>query len=123
MSISSTSRAWVLMGPTVHRVEQAAGRAQEGDGVAGGGGVEHDQVGGLAPLELLDLAEDEDVLDAGRGRGHHVDGPARREPPRDPAHAVVLEVLEQGVVGREGAGPHVGRARRGRRPGASTTSS
>ena len=42
---SSTSRAWALIGPTLTRVEQAAGRLQEGDGVAGGGGVEHDQVG------------------------------------------------------------------------------
>ena len=42
--------------------------------MAGRGRVDDDQVGRLAPLELLDLAEHEDVLDAGRGGGHHVDG-------------------------------------------------
>ena len=123
VSSSSTSRAWVLIGPTRDRVEQARGRLQERDGVAGGGRVEHDQVGRAGPLELLDLAEHEDVLDAGRGGGDDVERAARcTSRLRDPAHAVVLEVLEQRVVGRERPGPHVGRAA-GPPPGASTTSS
>ena len=78
--------------------------------MAGGGGVEDDQVAVAGPLELLDLAQHEDVLDAGRGGGHDVERPGGHQAPGDPAHAVVLEVLEQGVVGGERAGPHVGRA-------------
>ena len=45
----------------------------------------------------------------GDGGGHHVEGARAHQPLRDPPHAVVLEVLEQGVVGRERAGPHLGR--------------
>ena len=78
--------------------------------MAGGGGVEHDQVGHAGPLELLHLAEHEDVLDARGGGGHHVEGAAREQAAGDPVQAVVLEVLEEGVVGGEQAGPDVGRA-------------
>ncbi len=62
-----------------------------------GGRVEQDQVDGARPFELLDLAEHEDVLDAGRRGGDHVERTASHEPVREPAHAVVDEVLEQGV--------------------------
>ena len=81
------------------------------------------EVGVAGPLELLDLAEHEDVLDAR----------ARRWPPRrgrrtTPAaceirrQAVVAQVLEQGLVGGERAGPHLGRAV-GPPPAESTASS
>ena len=63
----------------------------------------------LPLLELLDLAQDEDVLDARGSGGHHVDRPRAGQALGDPAHAVVLEVLEQGVVGGERAGRHVRR--------------
>ena len=52
----------------LHGVEQPTGRPQEGDGVSGGGRVEDEHVGGGGPLELLDLAEHEDVADARRRR-------------------------------------------------------
>src|SRR3546814_17461291 len=47
-------------------------RLQERDGMARGRRVEDQEVGHAEPLELLDLAEDEDVLDPGRRGGHHV---------------------------------------------------
>jgi hypothetical protein len=78
--------------------------------MAGGGRVDHDEVGAVGPLELLDLPQHEDVLDPGYGRGDHVQGPRGHQPPGDAAHAVVLEVLEKGVVGREGPGPDLGGA-------------
>ena len=102
------------------RVEQALGRGQEGHGVPGGGGVHQDEVGGPLALEALHLAEHEDVADAGDGRGHHVEGPRGDQALGDPLHAVVGQVLEQGVVGGDAPGPdgaadRSGRARRRRR--------
>ena len=38
--------------------------------------------------------------------------PGRHQPLGDPRQAVVVEVLEQRLVGREGAGPHLALARR-----------
>ena len=72
----------------------------------GGGRVEDDQVGGVGPLELLHLAQHEDVAHAGDRGGDHVERPRPTEPFRDPSHTVGVEVLEQGVVGSEGARPH-----------------
>ena len=43
----------------------------------------------------------------GHGGGDHVEGAGRRQPLGDPPHAVILEVLDQGVVGGQGAGPHL----------------
>ena len=80
--------------------------------MAGGGRVEHDEVGVAAPLELLHLAEDEDVLDAGGGGGHDVEGAGGHEPLRDPRQPVVAEVVEQGLVGGQRAGPHLALAGR-----------
>ena len=74
---------------------------------AGGGRIQEEQVGLPHPLQLLDLAQDEDVLDARRGGGHHVQGAGRHESTGDARQAVVAEVVEQGVVGRERAGPHL----------------
>ena len=56
----------------------------------------------------------------GRGGGHHVERAGGHQPLRDAAQAVVVEVLEQGLVGRERAGPHLARARRARRRATST---
>ena len=72
--------------------------------MAGGGRVEHDQVGGARLLEALHLAEHEDVLHAGNGRRDHVERARRREPLRDPLQAVAFEVFEERGVGRECAG-------------------
>ena len=80
--------------------------------MAGGRGVEHDQIGSPTALELLHLAEDEDVADARCGGGHHVEGAPGHEASGDPAQTVVLQVLQQGVVGGEHPGAYVGRSRR-----------
>ena len=88
------------------RVHEALGRGQKRHGVAGGGGVHQDQVGGALALEALHLAQDEDVPDAGDGRRHHVERPRRHQALGDPLHPVVGEVLEQGVVGGDPPGPH-----------------
>ena len=103
-------------------VDQPAGRGEKGDGMAGGGRVDDDQVGDRLALELLDLAEDEHVADARDGRRHHVDHPRADQPFGDAAQAVVLEVLHQGVVGRDPPGPHRALSRR-RGAGWSSTSS
>ena len=84
------------------------GAGEEAHGVARGGGVEDYQVRRVRPLQLLDLAQHEDVADAGSRRRHHVEGTGGDQPLGDALEAVVGEVLEQGVVGRERAGPHVG---------------
>ena len=94
--------------PDLHRVEQAAGREQEAHRVAGGGRVEHDQVGDARPFELLDLAQHQDVAHAGHRGGDHVEGPRSTETARDPSHTVVVEVLQQCVVGGERPGPEPG---------------
>jgi hypothetical protein len=78
--------------------------------VPGGGGVEDQQVGHAVALHLLDLAEHEDVADAGDGGGHHVEGARADEALGDAAHAAPLEELHEGFVGGEGAGPDLGGA-------------
>ena len=95
-------------GPDPDRVEEPAGRHEEADRVARSGGVEHDEVGGVGALECLDLPQHEDVLHARHRGGDHVEGAARGEPARDPPHPVVLEVLEQRLVGGEGPRPEAG---------------
>ena len=70
------------------------------------GRVDQDQVGHLGPLQLLDLAQDQDVPDAGdRGR-HHVQDAGVRQPLGHALQPVVLEILDQRVVGRQAPGPH-----------------
>jgi hypothetical protein len=49
--------------------------------VAGGGCVHHDQVRHPVLFELLDLAQDQDVPDAGDGGGHDVEDPRAGQPP------------------------------------------
>ena len=91
--------------------------------MAGGRGVHHDQVGGAVPLQLLDLAEDQDVADARDGGRDHVEDPGVRQPLGDPSQAVVLEILHQRVVGREPPGPDRATPRPAAPAGASRTSS
>ena len=83
--------------------------------MAGRGRVEKDQVDLARSFELLDLAEHEDVLDARRRGGDDVERAAPHEAVREPAHPVVVEVLEQGVVGRERPGQDRARAALARR--------
>ena len=62
------------------------------------GGVEHDQVRDARKLELLDLAEDEDLPDARDRRRHDLEHPGRDEALGDALEPVVLQVLDEGVV-------------------------
>ena len=62
------------------------------------------EVGLPGLLERPDLAQHEDVADPRHGGGHHVEGAAGHQPARDAVHPRRLEVVQQGVVGREGAG-------------------
>jgi len=71
--------------------------------------VHHDQVGRPLALELLDLAQDEDVADARNGRRHHVEDTRASQALGHPAQAMVLEVLDEGVIGGEPTSPHPGR--------------
>ena len=55
-------------------------------------------------LERLDLAEHEDVLHARDRRGHDLERAGTDQPLRDPAQPVVLEVVDERLVGRERPG-------------------
>ena len=75
------------------------------------------------PLELLDLAEHDEVVDAGRGGADDVDHPTRRQPLGDPREAVVVEVLARARRWRRSSGPRcrarasrAAACRRARRP-------
>ena len=103
--------------PAPGGVDQPAGRGQERDGVAGGRRVDHDQVGDGRPLQLLDLAQDEHVADAGDGGRHHVEHAGAGQPLGHPPQAVVLEILDERVVGGEPPGPHRASPAAGARPG------
>ena len=59
------------------------------------------------PLQLLDLAEHQDVLDAGSGGGDDLDHPAVGQLLGQLAEAVAVHVLDEGDVGSEGSGPDV----------------
>src|SRR5581483_8794291 len=93
-----------------HGVQQAVGALEERDGVPGGRGVDHDHVRDLVAFELLDLAEDEDVLDAGHGGGDDVHQAGPGEALRDAAHPVGVEVLDEGVVRCQRPGTDTARA-------------
>ena len=74
--------------------------------MTGGRCVDQHQIGDVAALDLLDLPQDEDVPDAGNGPCHQVDDPRGHQSLGDPPHPVVGQVLEQGVIGGDGPGPH-----------------
>ena len=77
--------------------------------MARGGGVDDDEVGGLGPFERLDLPEDEDLLHSRDGRGDDVEHARIRQPAGEPAQAPLLQVLQEGLVRRHGAGGDSGR--------------
>ena len=60
--------------------------------MTGGRTVDDDDVPLAAALELLDLAEHDDVVDARRGGGHDVDHAGRRQPAGDAPEAVLAQV-------------------------------
>ena len=57
-------------------------------------------------LELLHLAEHEDLADAGNGRRHHVEHAGRDEAFGDPAHAVLLQIFQKSIVRRQHSPAH-----------------
>ena len=61
--------------------------------------IHDDDVPFTAALELLDLAEHDDVMDAWSGGRHDVDHPGSREPLGDAPEPVIAEVLLQGLGG------------------------
>ena len=63
--------------------------------MAGGRAVDDDDVPVAAALELLDLAEHDDVVDAGRGRRHDVDHARRRQSAGHPPEPVLAQVRLQ----------------------------
>ena len=105
LSSSTTSAACLWTGPTVTASSSPRAESRKRDRVPGGGRVEHDQVGDAGPLELLHLAQHEDVPHAGHRGGDDVERARPTEALRDPSHTVVVEVVEQGVVGGERARP------------------
>ena len=90
-------------GPATDGVEHPLRRREERDRVSGGRTVDHDQVPLPGSLELLDLAEHDDVVDAGRGGADDVDHAARCQPLGDPREAVLAEVLVERVAGGDRA--------------------
>ena len=68
---------------------------------------------GALRLQLLHLSEHQDVFDARDRGGHHVEGAGGRQALRDAPQPVAVQVLDEGVVGRQGAGPDLARARAG----------
>ena len=65
------------------------------------GRVQDNEVEASGRDDLLDLAEDEDVLDAGRRGGDHVQRARGHEPTGETFHPVVAQVLDQGIVRSE----------------------
>ena len=65
-----------------------------------------------AALELLDLAEHDDVVDARRSGGHDVDHPAADQPLGHPLEAVRVEVLGERVAGGDRLRRHIADERR-----------
>jgi hypothetical protein len=102
---STTSAAWARTGPdrAASRRPWAEERKVMAWPVAGASTRMRSAL--RLPLELLDLAQDEDVPDPGDGRGHHVEGARGDQPLGDPAHPVVGQVFEEGVVGGDPPGP------------------
>ena len=84
--------------------------------MAGGRAVEHDELGRVvspaaaARSSCLTLPSTRMSLIPGAAVATTSSAPGGDQAAGDPAHPVVLQVLEQGVVGGHGAGPDVGRA-------------
>ena len=95
-------------GTDAHGVEKPLRGEQEGDGVSGGGAVDDDHVGRPGPLQGLHLAENEDLPHAGHGGRQDVERSGAHQPLRHPPEAVGLQVLDQGLVGRQGEDGHPG---------------
>ena len=69
--------------------------------MAGCGGVDNDEIRGSLLLERLHLAEDEDVLHTRDRRGHDLERARADQPFRDAPQPVVLEVVDERLIGGE----------------------
>ena len=65
--------------------------------MASGRSVDDDQVGGPLTFEFLDLAEDEQVLEAWRGGCNHRERGSRSRSAQESADPLQLEVVAEGV--------------------------
>ncbi len=104
-SSSTTSAAWVRIGPTRAASSSPWALVRKVMAWPAAGASTTITSGPPGPLQLLDLAQHQDVPNARNGRGHHVQRTRVDQPLGDPPQAVVDQVLEQGVVGGEGPGP------------------
>jgi len=83
--------------------------------VTRGRSVDHDEVVAAGLLQLLDLAQHDDVVDAGRRRGDHLDHPARGQAFGDATETVGLEILGQRRARRQRQALDVGADELGQR--------
>ena len=85
--------------PAAHGVAESGRRRQHRHGVTGGRAVDDDRVPVAAALELLDLAEHDEVVDARGGGGDDVDHPGGGEALGDPAEAVLTRRYSSSASG------------------------
>ena len=78
--------------------------------MAGGRGVDDDEVGRPIALELLDLAEHEEMLEPGCRGGDHRERRRRGGAPQQPADAAQIEVVAEGLIGRDRPTTHLAAA-------------
>ena len=85
----------------------AGWRGEQRDRVACGGSIDENQVElGLLVGNLLDLPQQQDLSDPRDGAGDDVDHAGGEQPARQPAETVVVEVLEQRLIGGDSPGRH-----------------
>ncbi len=77
--------------------------------MAGGRGIDEDQIGEACLLDLFDFAEHQNVPDAGNGARDDVDDSRRHQALREPAEPVVGQVFDEGIVRGDPPGLHTAR--------------
>jgi hypothetical protein len=65
--------------------------------VAGGRTINHDEVGGMGPIQLQDLAQDKDVANAWNPCGGDVKQPRPRQAPRGSTKPVVAQIFNENI--------------------------
>ena len=87
----------------LHQLVDRLGRRQLTDHVAGGRGVDHDEVVGALTDLVAELADGEDLLDPRGGVGHEVEGAGDRTHPPEQRHLQLeLQVLLERLLGVHG---------------------
>ena len=105
VSISSTSRAWVLIGPTVTASSRPRADWRKVIAWPAAGASRTIRSASPARSSCLTLPSTRMSLMPGRGGRDDVERAASDEPVRDAGSSRGPQVLEQGVVGRERPGP------------------